>query len=355
MPGNDLVLVTGVSGVVGQALLAERHSDDVLGLVHQARPQATVPLVEGDLALPRLGLSADEYRALCGRIKAVVHSAALTSFTSPLEDIRRVNVDGTATMLRLAADAGVPLLYVSSAFSVLRHEDESPAHYAYVESKKRAEELVGESGLPAVIVRPSVTLGHSETGYISRFQVFHRMMAAILRGNVPMLPADPDGVIDFVAGEWVARSIWALLDEFGPGLPDTVWLTAGPQVTSVSKVLDIWFDFARRVGRPGDPPRVVDPDMVDRLIRAVFLEELPSRVARMFDGVLQITSLMTLDDQFPHSALPCLPPRPDSRRILLNNAAYWAVRTRFASPELIWAQAREACDAGLTTVGAQQP
>src|SRR5439155_21375529 len=104
-------------------------------------------------------------------------------------------------------------------------------HSAYVESKKRAEELVLSSDVDSTVLRPSVMLGHSKTGYIRRYQVFHQMMAAILRGRIPMLSADPDGVIDFVAGDWVADAIWSLADTWGPSTPDIVWLTAGPEVT----------------------------------------------------------------------------------------------------------------------------
>lgn len=331
------VLLTGSGGVVGQALLDERPAGDVLGLIRRTIPSgAAIATVRGDLTAPRLGLTAAEYRELCDSIRFVVHSAALTGFSEPAEEIMRVNVEGTAAVTRLARDAGVPLLFVSSAFSTLGHRAGGTPHAAYVESKKRAEDLVASSDVASVIVRLSVMLGHAKTGYIRRYQVFHRMMMTILRGKVPLLPADPDGVIDFVSGDWAADAIWSLVDTYGPETPEVVWLTAGPEVTSVRRVLDIWYEFAQRVGLPMEQPRVVSPDLVDRLIRPVFLEELPPRIARLFDGVLQIAGLMTLQHQFPHTSSPLLPPRPSSTEILLSNAAYWAVRSRVATPEVAW-------------------
>jgi nucleoside-diphosphate-sugar epimerase len=331
------VLLTGSGGVVGQALLDERPAGDVLGLVRRTIPSgAAIETVRGDLTAPRLGLTAAEYRELCDSIRFVVHSAALTGFSEPADEIMRVNVDGTAAVTRLARDAGVPLLFVSSAFSTLGNQADGTPHAAYVESKKRAEDLVGSSDVASVIVRLSVMLGHAKTGYIRRYQVFHRMMMTILRGKVPLLPADPDGVIDFVSGDWAADSIWSLVDTYGPETPEVVWLTAGPEVTSVRRVLDIWYEFAQRVGLPMEQPRVVSPDMVDRLIRPVLLEELPPRIARLFDGVLQIAGLMTLQHQFPHTSSPPLPPRPSSTEILLSNAAYWAVRSGVTTPEVGW-------------------
>jgi nucleoside-diphosphate-sugar epimerase len=343
----EKVLLTGGSGVVGQALLSERQADDVLGLVHRTSPDAPIATVTGTLTAPHLGLAAPEYRALCDSIRIVVHSAALTGFSKPAEEIMRVNVDGTAIALQLARDAGVPMVFISSAFSSLGRNADGTPHSTYVESKKRAEELVGASAVPSVIVRPSVMLGHSKTGYIKRYQVFHRMMAAIVQGKVPMLPADPEGVIDFVAGDWVAESIWSLVDTFGPDTPETVWLTAGPQVTSVQRVLDIWYEFAQRTGLPMQQPRGVCPDLVDRLIKPVLLAELPSKIARMFEGVLQVAGLMTLQHQFPHTPSPPLPPRPSSTEILLSSAAYWAVRSNLASPEVVWNHAPLAAVGGV--------
>jgi thioester reductase-like protein len=354
MPVNEVpsVLITGASGVLGHGLLAAREDRAVVGLVHRTEPDVPVPVIRGDVTRGRLGLTKSDYHLLCDHLSAIVHCAALTDFTESVDDITQVNVDGTGRVLQLAKDAGIPLVLVSSAFSTMTDIGDGQAHYTYVESKKCAEDLVGGSDATSVIVRPSLTLGHSKTGYIQHYQVFHRMMAAILRDQMPMLPADPDGVIDYVSSDWVAESIWALLGEPHPAVYETVWLTAGPEVMSVSHVLDVWFKFARRVGRMPERPRIINPEMIDRLIRPLLLEELPPTLARRFDTAVRIASLMTRQHQFPSSELPFLPTRPDAVSVLLSNAAYWAVRSSFAPADLAWEQARQCRLLDFAPVGA---
>src|SRR5262245_10839794 len=97
------VLVTGATGVVGQALiprLVDHGASDVICLTHRSvigarsrnRHAGSVSTVQGDVARPDLGLGAREYRELAARIDSVVHAAAVTDFAQPDETLQRINV-----------------------------------------------------------------------------------------------------------------------------------------------------------------------------------------------------------------------------------------------------------------------
>ena len=99
-PGRRTVLVTGATGVVGQALiprLVDHGAADVICLTHRAAVRTPSPsphagnlsTVQGDVARADLGLGAREYRELAARIDVVVHAAALTDFAGPDETLHR--------------------------------------------------------------------------------------------------------------------------------------------------------------------------------------------------------------------------------------------------------------------------
>src|SRR5437773_6744459 len=65
---------------------------------------ARARIVEGDVADMDLGLPGGDYKALAAEITAIHHTAAVYYLGAKRELVERVNVDGTRTMLELAAD-----------------------------------------------------------------------------------------------------------------------------------------------------------------------------------------------------------------------------------------------------------
>src|ERR1700716_1418211 len=80
-PAGATVLLTGASGLVGQALLSELRGREIVCLTHRTPVSdgGTVS-VRGDLTQRHFGLSDLDYRALAGRVDAVIHCAAVTDF-----------------------------------------------------------------------------------------------------------------------------------------------------------------------------------------------------------------------------------------------------------------------------------
>jgi nucleoside-diphosphate-sugar epimerase len=165
------VLVTGASGFIGGALCAEllARGHDVGALVRRAgsEPAGTRALA-GDLgdASRRREIAAAE------RPDCVMHLAAEIASQRSERKLLEVNVEGTRRLVEACVAvagedpaAGARVVFASTvvtgdARGALLSEDEPlPVQTPYGRSKQEGERLVLESGLPAVVVRPSHVYG----------------------------------------------------------------------------------------------------------------------------------------------------------------------------------------------------
>lgn len=262
------LLLTGGSGAIGRALLDELTADFDVICLRGSRPidDPRVSELTGDLRHPTLGLPAADYARLAGRVDAVLHGAAITKWNVDPGRIRAVNVRGPAAMLRLAADAGAPLYFLSTAFVVRKapSDERFAGLAAYLESKTEAEELVRAATTPTVIVRPSVVIGDSADGRMAAFQGWHRMMGSTVKGSLPMLPAAGDSLVDTVPQDVVVEAVAALVRQRVTG--GEYWLTAGDQALTFSELVD-WCERVSRLAGIGAPrPRFMPFESVDRLL-----------------------------------------------------------------------------------------
>jgi len=330
--GVKTVLLTGGSGVVGQAILEKLTDANVICLVHRAGVETrNVRTVEGDISQPRLGLSYEQYSDLSREVDYVIHSAASTSFGETKGVTNRINVLGTRNVLELADQARAPICHISTAFAHLETFDPSHISNAYEASKLEAEAVVRDSGVPYVILRPSVVIGDSHDGRMSRFQGFHFLCEQMLRGVIPVwIPAKPTAHMDFIPQDTLADAVVALVRD--DQIRGEYWLTSGERAIEVQQAVAIWDQHIPRLtGKPIKRPRYVEPDVIDRLIRPVFLPSLPPRMQMMVNQALGLLSF-SIADYLPTS-LPELEaklgiaPMPDPEICIIRNAEFWA-RTR---------------------------
>ena len=245
------VLLTGATGFVGMEVLVrllERTDREVVTLVRAADDAAAaarvdtllqmlfapercaaarrrVHAVAADLESPGLALGDATRDRLTASIGCVVHCAASVSFTLELDDARRINVEGTREVMQLAREAqdyGVldRVVHVSTAYVAGERGGRARERQGdvgqdfrntYEQTKLEAERVVHESGLPAAIVRPSVIVGDSQTGWTPCFNVIYWPLQAFARGLFDPIPGDPNAPIDIVPVDVVADALLELV------------------------------------------------------------------------------------------------------------------------------------------------
>jgi nucleoside-diphosphate-sugar epimerase len=161
------VLVTGASGFIGGALCAALldGGHEVTALVR--RPGSEPPGTReacADLGDPdALATALARERPQC-----VVHLAAEIASQRSARRLQEVNVGGTERLLAACAalgDGGPRFVFCSTVVTgdahgeLLSEDAPLPVETPYGRSKQEGERLVAESGLPAVIVRPSHVYG----------------------------------------------------------------------------------------------------------------------------------------------------------------------------------------------------
>src|SRR5215472_3674364 len=331
------VLLTGATGVIGRALLQRLRDLDVVCLVHRSPvsgPNVTTAL--GDIAKPGLGLAEQAYVDLAAKVDAVIHCAAVTDFNRGAGRLEATNITGTQHVAAFAAAANAVLYHVSTAFVHTKVDGgRGRTAIGYARSKWAAEEAVRSSGVPHVILRPSVVIGDSATGEIAAFQGLHQVVAGLFAGLVPMIPFDPGWPIDFVPADVVADVIACLVENrVSEG---EFWVSAGDKALRLDEGVAVVVEFAGALGVSIDQPRFVPPDMFDRLIGPVFLDALPVRIRRNVVRMLEFfTTYLQSGETKPSSLdqLVTLGMRqlPDQRESLRNTVKYWAVQKGYAQP-----------------------
>lgn len=304
--GGDGVLLTGATGFVGMQVLAryleqtpqhvyalvrgsssrhaKRRIEQCLALLFGERNpyRERVTAVCGDLRRPDLGLEApDDRERLAEQVTEIVHAGASVSFGLDLRDSRAINVEGTRRVIELGEQcerrgglrrlSHVSTAYVSGEHDGCFSEDELDVgqtfRNSYEQSKFEAELLVQEhrGRLPITVLRPSIVVGESTSGWTTSFNVLYWPIKAFARGAYAALPARRQAPVDVVPVDYVADAILELTRAC-EAQDATFHLTAGRSASSVGEVVALttaYFD------RPA--PRLVDPALYRRAVHPLLV------------------------------------------------------------------------------------
>lgn len=240
-----VALLTGACGFLGRQVAREllHHTDLRLVCLVREKPDETamarvariftsmgisreelhsrVEVRVGDVTEPDLGLDAEAYANLAGRVDAVYHCAALVDWVRSYGQLYRMNVGGVLAMIRLACRGKLKRLVFVSSVAVCyarggperidENTDMLPfvggMPLGYARSKCVAEALLRQAaalGVPVTILRPALIAGDSATGASNPPD----LIAALIQGCVATgMAMDTDWLLDCVPVDFVARTM----------------------------------------------------------------------------------------------------------------------------------------------------
>ncbi|MFE6618161.1 amino acid adenylation domain-containing protein [Streptomyces sp. NPDC057740] len=250
--GPREILLTGATGFVGAFLLAElleRTSARVHCLVRArtdaeagerlagamrrygidlgpTQDETRLNVVRGDLAAVDLGLDPADRAGLRERVDTIVHSGAHVHHLSPYDRLKPTNVEGTRTLLRLAAEGRPKAFHHLSTLGVFGLGQDSrlvtedspidgekhPFGNGYAASKWVADRLVErafEQGAAGGIHRLGRVWAHTKTGAVSADDMFSRLLTSC--AALGCHPTGPDLQEALLPVDVLARAVVELI------------------------------------------------------------------------------------------------------------------------------------------------
>jgi NAD(P)-dependent dehydrogenase (short-subunit alcohol dehydrogenase family) len=265
--------VTGATGFIGRNLvqdLLRNREGAIFVLVREASRERLAELVErwdggervtavvGDVTHERLGVDQawiDEHR---DKIDHFFHLAAVYDMTAPEDANERANVEGTRNAVALANALAAGTLHHASSVAVtgrfkgMFREDmfdegqELPS--AYHRTKFESERIVREDAtVPWRVYRPSVVIGHSQTGEMDKIDGPYYFFKAIqkIRHALPEwfpLVGLELGYTNIVPVDYVAAAMDHIAHQ--PGLDEQAFHLTAPKSQRSGEVLNSFADAA---------------------------------------------------------------------------------------------------------------
>jgi thioester reductase-like protein len=273
---NNVALVTGATGFLGKVvveeLLRQKHTLSLKSIIllvrakngetarqrfcntivpsacfSNLRPDWTddVEVFDGDLSVPRCGLSDDAYGHVANNTTHIIHVAGCVKFNSPVPEAISSNVDGVLNVLALGRSCDklrrivtTSTAYVSTAIGPVYAELSPlpvPASQLYATLKAgnmNAEQAIGITGHPNVytlskclaehlvfeqranlsvtIVRPSIisaALKYPKPGWIDSKAAFAGLVLCFGKGILRVIDGRRDTKLDIVPVDEVASRL----------------------------------------------------------------------------------------------------------------------------------------------------
>ena len=217
-------------------------------------------------------------------VDEIIHCAGCVDYFDS-EGLKAGNIDLTGAMLELGRQADIRrFTYLSTAFSCGYAEgrvqetlhtspDGDPTDYTH--SKREAERLVAMSGLPFLILRPSIVIGNSRDGRYQgkRYGLYQLWCAAerfLCARYLPVIHAvAPKRRLHMIHQDAFQEGFWSALCNS----PDDTILHLVSREESLPTVRQLWDLWIDRCSRPQevhyfDRVEEVPRDRIDRRIRA---------------------------------------------------------------------------------------
>lgn len=266
---DKTVFFTGAGGFIGKYILrhyldepetelyllehgsfAERLRVHIDAQVPEEEERARIHILDGDITEPGLGLDESTCDELKSRITRAIHLAALYDLSVPKEPAHRVNVDGTRNVLdflgqcpKLERLAYMSTIAISGWFEGTFTENDFDVGQRfknhYDETKFLAEKLVRErrDSIPAVILRPTVVVGHSKTGAMEKIDGPYQPLVMISRRLHAVVQNSRGTKNHMVPVDYVADAFYALTED--PASTGGVFCLGDPNPLTYNAFFDL--------------------------------------------------------------------------------------------------------------------
>ena len=216
-----------------------------------------IPVI-GDLAKPRLGVSAARRRQLDGKISHVFHLAAIYDLQADAASQEIANIEGTLNTVRFAeAIKAKRFHHVSSiaaaglypgTFREDMFEQAVGLDNPYFRTKHESEAIVrSKCEIPWRIYRPGIVVGNSETGEIDKIDgpyYFFKMIQKMRRAMPAWMPAVglEGGRLNIVPVDFVVKAMDHIAHKAGED--HKCFHLTDPKPARIGEVLNLFADAA---------------------------------------------------------------------------------------------------------------
>ena len=267
--------------------LVERWTEERARSNGQSVRDRIVPVI-GDLAAPKLGVSEEQVAELKGKVDHFFHLAAIYDMTAEEEQNVLLNVGGTRNAVDLANEVEAGIFHHTSSIAAaglhkgLFREDmfdegqklDHPYHRTKFESEKCVRTRLKR---PWRVYRPSVVVGHSETGEMDKIDGPYYFFTAIkkarhlLPGWFPLVGPEL-GYTNIVPVDYVAAAMDHIAHQ--PDLDGQAFHLTDPKGQRSGEVLN---EFAKAAHAPQLAIRI-DKRLTEMLPKGTFsmLMKLPA-------------------------------------------------------------------------------
>ena len=220
---KENIFITGATGFIGHHLLKKLSNKyNIFTLVRDKNKSAILSqynIILGDLSQKELLNNALK------KINIVIHLAALTKYESKNELIK-VNTEGTKNLIMAAKKNNIKkFIYISTLNTTL------PVKNEYSRSKLLAENIVKNSGINYIIIRPSLVYGPGDKGLISQYIKLINSLPII----IPIL-GDGENKIQPIYVDDLTYVIQQSLDnKYNKNIINTV----GPDIVSLNQLISL--------------------------------------------------------------------------------------------------------------------
>ena len=240
------VLVTGATGFLGwrtlEVLVKDSAVKSIIATGRTLKPTHTITHDKVRYILGNLENSAF-VESLFDGIDCIVNTAALSSPWGNKLEFEIANVSTQKNLIESSIKHGVkrfvfistPSLYFGykDRFNV-KEEDELPKKFVnqYAVTKRKAELLLIDSGLPYVILRPRAIIGRGDT------VIMPRLIKAFDQGRLKII-GNGKNIADLTSVGNVANAILLSLKSKGPAVNQTYNITNGAPVVLWDSIFDV--------------------------------------------------------------------------------------------------------------------